>query len=318
MADSGAAGGVAWGGVRGDGWGMIGFSAGRWIELGRSRVRVRCAGPDAARYLNGQLTNDVALVRDGRTLPACITNAKGKMEAEVVVAPWGADDFLIDAPAELADFLPLRLEKYLIADDCQIIDADPLAAHFFLPGGETGLVVPAGSRTVSAWRFGVPGTDLLVPDGGGIPDLPALSEAELEDARIRQGAPRWGAELGGDTLPPEAMLDHTHISYTKGCYIGQETISRLKSVGRTTRLLRQITATGGLRPDMELFPVRDATDDARPLGRITSATSDGTVALGYLRRSYEGDGSDLVCRNTKSGESISVSVREIIPNPFPA
>jgi folate-binding protein YgfZ len=97
--------------------------------------------------------------------------------------------------------------------------------------------------------------------------------------------PRWGFELDENTFPSEAGLDRTHVDYHKGCYIGQEVISRLRSVGHANRELRGFVADGPIPPGARLFTAGEA---ARDLGKITSTTHsfalDRPVALGYLRR----------------------------------
>jgi len=118
-----------------------------------------------------------------------------------------------------------------------------------------------------------------------------LSPELLELVRIEHGVPRWGRELDETTLPPEAGLDRTHVDFHKGCYIGQEVISRLKSVGHVNRELRGFVSTDGtpLTAGARIF---SAADPARDLGRLTSAafsfSLDRPIALGYLRRDAVG------------------------------
>lgn len=299
------------------------------LDLTHSRTRLICEGPDAGRYLGGQVSQDLSLITPTHAMPACVCTAKGKLEAEIVIALWGENAFLIDAPADLAEAIALRLEKYLIADDCEIRGGPAVGAHLHIPGmaqmpPPLAEAAPPGTRMQTAWRLGRVGFDILLPEGADPASLPladALGESHtapspleaFEDERIRLGAPAWGAELDSSVLPPEALLDRTHISYNKGCYIGQETISRLRSVGRTTRLLCQVFSTGGgLKPGLPLFPL-DSPPDSRPAGTLTSATADGTLALAFLRRPHDSPGTDLNCQSTESGEPISVEVRAIAP-----
>jgi len=121
--------------------------------------------------------------------------------------------------------------------------------------------------------------------------LHVLSDEMLELIRIEHGVPRWGCELDENTLPPEAGLDRTHIDFHKGCYIGQEVISRLKSIGRVNRELRGFVSTDGmpLTAGARIFSVTEPPHD---LGLLTSAAFsfalDRHVALGYLRRDAVG------------------------------
>ena len=115
--------------------------------------------------------------------------------------------------------------------------------------------------------------------------------ALLELIRIEHGVPRWSRELDETTLPPEAGLDRTHIDFHKGCYIGQEVISRLKSVGHVNRELRGFVSTDGV-PLTAGARIFSAAEPARDLGRVTSAAFsfalDRPIALGYLRRDAAG------------------------------
>jgi len=117
------------------------------------------------------------------------------------------------------------------------------------------------------------------------------SEARWEQLRVAQGIPKWGAELGEDTLPPEAGLELTHIDYHKGCYIGQEVISRLKSVGHVNRsLVRLKTVSGERLPDIGGGLFLGNAPGAESVGKITSAVYDISgegVVLAYVKRGVD-------------------------------
>ena len=145
-----------------------------------------------------------------------------------------------------------------------------------------------------ARRFGREGADFLLPVDDAAELLAAwqtahvaLDESLLETLRIEAGIPRWGRDIGEDTLPPEAGLDRTHIDYHKGCYIGQEVISRLKSIGHVNRRLAGFLALDDtpLAPSMRLF---SPDSDAAEIGVLTSAAwsfaLEKPAALGYLKR----------------------------------
>ena len=313
--------------------------AAMWIlNLTDTRCRFLCHGPDALRYLNGQLTQDVRLVRIGEAKPTCLTNAKGRLEAELVIAELPlatqaamlneatSPGYLLDAPIELRDFLALRLEKYLIADDCVIVDVTDNSSQFHVPGQvvmPTGL--PEESAIHSSERFGQSGTDMLVPRHLST-DLQRALEAtplaarladdawvqQFRDDCIRRAVPIWGAELDANTLPPEAGLEKSHISYHKGCYIGQEVISRLKSVGQVVRRLCLLQRESSENPPQVRLQAGDTVfaeppenDGARPCGSLTSVSSDGVWALGYVKRPHHIPGSCLyILPNSQSALSI--------------
>jgi folate-binding protein YgfZ len=256
------------------------------LDLG-TRARWRLTGGDRVRYLNGQVTNDVRRIPPGAAIPACVTTAKGRLCGLVFISA-GPDFLRIDAEGELRQAMGARLERYIIADDAALQDVTEEECHFHLLGGPKpqGL---AGAEVIAATRLGRPGFDILAPLPQRDTILAALSAHVLvppaleETLRIEAGVPRWGAELDEDTLPPEAGLDAAAIDFQKGCYIGQEVISRIKSVGHVNRHLAGFTAAVPLAAGMTLH-----TADGAHAGRITSAAwsfgLESWAALGYLKR----------------------------------
>jgi len=272
----------------------------------RGRAKFTLTGADRVRYLNGQVSNDVRRLDagvGGAALPACVMNAKGKMNGFVWISA-GPDLLRIDADpgADLEEFreaFAARLERYIISDDATLTDTTEELQLLHLIGVTPDQLgsLPSGVEWHPAKRYGVEGFDLIAPAGPVEPtgsDLAALAlpgnllrvDAATEDVfRIEQGIPRWGAELNENTLPAEAGLDANSIDFHKGCYIGQEVISRIKSVGRVNRHLCGFLAGEPLEAGT---PVRDGEKE---VGVITSAAwsfaLDKAVALGYLKRGIE-------------------------------
>ncbi len=243
-------------------------------------------GPDAIRFLNGQLTQDVRrLVGEEISLPSCITDAKGRLQFRVFLTAVADDAIWVSGLAEWRDDLQARLTRYLIADDVEVIDHTGAfrCIHF------TGRIeqVPAGVIARSASRYGFAGTDWWIPQDMEI-DLTAIAPAmdlqELEAWRIAQGIPAWGSELTVGMLPPEAGLEETDISYQKGCYIGQEVISRIKSAGKVNRYLSKFSIAADVPADCGVL----VDSSARASGEITSISprAEGGIrlALGYTKR----------------------------------
>ena len=230
------------------------------VEKSCSRIRV--TGPDAERYLNGQLSNDVKLASEKEMIDACLLNAKGQLELFVQVHKEG-DDFIVEGPYELAAELKARLDKYLIADEVELIDE---------------------SEEDSAYT--------LCPN---------------ETRRILEGIPKWPNELFPGLLPPDAGLEETAISYTKGCYTGQEVISRMKRAGKTNKHLVRLTLDKPLIPTNAKLIV-----NGKKAGWITSVAtleSGQDIALGYRLRKFK-DSNEFEVHSSSSDEVIgSAAVR---------
>lgn len=252
----------------------------------------RLTGSDRVRYLNGQVTQDVLRMAAGETRHSCVTDAKGRIQAEVWIT-WLADSLLIDGPLALRAALGERLERYIIADDVEVHDETgrwQLAHLLGVAAGERAWgdeVVVARSE-----RFGVDGLDVV--GAGPLDQLVGLERLEpevVDELRIRRGIPVWGRELDERTLPAEAGLEARSVSFNKGCYIGQEVISRVRSAGKTNRMLVKLELGAGLPADLSGAQLWDAASTPeRPAGWLTSWTGAGPAraALGYVRRDAAG------------------------------
>lgn len=251
------------------------------IPLGRFDV-VSFSGPDAVRFLNGQLTQDVRKVMDRRDAAfSCVTDAKGRLQFRVVMAADEGDTILVAIPEGLGEALEARLTRYLIADDVEShIAPASIEIHHFLgdaPPQASGVI----SRRID--RFDEPGCDWWL-NAGISAEFPSDHEActgeALETLRISRGIPTWGHEIVEGMLPPEASLETTDISYQKGCYIGQEVISRVKAAGKVNRLLTKFEISGA-----ECAPGPIIGPDGKEVGTVTSvAPGTPNRALGFLKR----------------------------------
>jgi len=287
----------------------------RWIEL-PGQTQLLLSGGDRLRFLNGQVTTDVRKLDPGIARAACVLTAKGKLCALVRVAAEN-EAYRIDADAPLREELIARIERYIIADDVLLEDVTEHRVLLHLAGPVPDGLPTTPVATCATDRFGIPGTDLIV----AAPDAPAarafltgqLGESSpdfFEQTRIDRAVPVWGSELGPDTLPPEAGLDATAIDYDKGCYLGQEIISRLRSVGHVNRKLCRLGASAKLIPGMTL-----AGPAGEPAGTITSAAPsfalDNWMGLGYLKKLFWTPGTRLAANLPGSDTAIPV---EVLPN----
>jgi folate-binding protein YgfZ len=263
-----------------------------------SRARWRLSGPDALRYLNGQATQDVSKLREGNAAYAAICTAKGRMEGDLFAARHGGV-FFLDADGALHESLGARLDKYLVADDAAFEDiTESWSLQHILGSAAPELTLPPEGFIAANARFGLPGHDVWTP-GEPLPlTMETVDEEIVETLRVEHGVPRWGAELGAHTLPPEAgPVMERAISYTKGCYVGQEIIARLKSVGQTPRTLVFLRGETEAAPK----PGVELKREGKVVGTVTSALFSPRlncgIALSYVARAlavvgteFEADG----------------------------
>ncbi len=234
----------------------------------REREFVRVAGPDAADYLQRIVSNDVEALVEGDARPALLLTAKARVIAPLVVLRRGDEDFLLLTPPGLGDLVRAHLTRMRLRARCEIEPEE----H------ESVLVFGGGTGFPTDW----PGAREALDAGLE----PTLSEDEVELRRIESGVPRWEREIDDRILPAEAGLDATHVSFSKGCYPGQEPVARLHFRGHPNRGLRVV--------ELAEVPEYDAAllHDGREVGRVTSAArrADGTVvALAYVRTEVPDD-----------------------------
>lgn len=260
------------------------------VDIGKPAL-LAMRGPDAERFLNGQITQDVRRLAEASiTLPSCVTDAKGRLQFRVWLTRADDGALWIEGPAGSDGPLEERLTRYLIADDVEVTNLSGFwtLTHFI---GDAAPLTPAGVIVRKCARFGVPGTDWWTPAGKAA-DFPQgwrlLDGDALEDFRIRQGVPAWGRELREGLLVPETGLEASDVSYQKGCYIGQEVISRIKYAGKVNQRLTCLRFDRAPVPiDPDAAPVLE-DNDGNAAGFLTScspvAGADGLVALGYIKR----------------------------------
>jgi folate-binding protein YgfZ len=212
----------------------------------RLREYVRVAGPDSEDFLQRMLSNDVTQA----PCNALLLTPKGRIMAPLRVVRRSPEDFLLLTEPGLGETVRATLVRARFAAKCEI--------------------EPERHSSVLVWEGDFSRAREELDSGLE----PTATDDEFERARIEAAVPAWGKELDETILPAEAGLDETHISFTKGCYPGQEPIARLHHRGHVNRGLRVLEA-GAARPGEEI------RHDGKVVGRITSAVPG--VALGYVR-----------------------------------
>lgn len=313
------------------------------------RSRLCLTGADRARFLHGQVTNDIKRLRTGEGCYAALVNAKGKLQSDLNVYCL-AEELLLDFEPGLSATVSGRLEQYIVADDVQAVDVALLYGLLSVQGpAAEGVVralglfaqVPAEPLGVehatdpvlgelylaNQPRLGTTGFDLFVPTAAMeavAQKLRAAAQAgggrlcgwqALEMARIEAGIPRFGLDMDESHLPPECGIEARAMSYTKGCYIGQEVLNRIHTMGHVNRQLRGLRLADGLKP----LPAKGEKlfHQGKEVGYLTSTLASpalqANVALGYVRREANAPGTEL-----QLGSGPGQSQAQVVELPFGA
>ena len=286
-----------------------------------SQGTVALTGADRASFLHALLTNDIATLKQGQGVYAAYLTPQGRMISDMRVIETGSR-VLLAVDRDVAAPLAERLDKLIFSEDVHVRNASDMAvigvhgpSSARMIQHATGLSVadlagPYDNITVESLTvvrddgLGVPGYDLYVPAGERdairmkLVEAGAVetSEETAETLRIEAGRPRFGTDMSTDTIPLEAGLEDRAISFTKGCYVGQEVIVRVmhRGHGRVARRLVSIVITNDSVPARGDTIVRGD----RVVGEITSATYSpklgSPLALGYVQREHAGVGTELI------------------------
>ena len=224
---------------------------------------VEVGGPDAEDFLERMLSNEVANLDEGAARPALLLTPKGRIIAPLRVVRTGQELFvLVTDASELAPRVADALRAARFASRCEIETRD-WNGFVWLADRPEPPAIPVSDFGVEAWEA------WREDPVDGIGD-----SAELEKLRVEAGTPAWGAELDDSVIPAEAGLDETHISFTKGCFPGQEPIARLRHRGHVNRRLRKLEVEAAAPGDEIVW-------NEKVVGRVTSAVPGR--ALGYVR-----------------------------------
>jgi folate-binding protein YgfZ len=269
-----------------------------------TRGKVLVGGPDGAEYLQGQLTNDVEALEQGEGQYAALLDRKGHMQADMRVLRPKPEEILIDTEPEALAATLRHLQMYSVGREVAVTDVTAERAILSLVGPRSVEVAgtaalpenaceEADVGTVACLAVGTrDGIDLIAPAAdaerltkalraaGAVP----VSATAVELLRIEAGVPRFGAEMGNETMPAEAGIVDAAVSFTKGCYIGQETVARLHYKGRPNRRLRGLRLSAPAAPGAA---VRLGEKEVGSLGSAGLSPALGPIGLAILRREAE-------------------------------
>ncbi len=238
---------------------------------------IRASGTDAESFLQGQLSQDLAPLAPGESAWSLLLQPQGKVDAWLRVTRIDASTFLLDVDAVALEATLIRLKRFKLRTACDLTAETWQMLSVRGPGSsDVDVPVDSGAEVVVPAQWpGVDGVDLIGP--APMLDMATASLGDLETLRIVSGVPSMGAELTEDTIPAEAGIVDRSVSFTKGCYTGQELVARIDSRGgNVPKRLRGIVSSAPITAGSAI--VVDGDD----VGVVTSAS--GTVALGYVKR----------------------------------
>lgn len=295
------------------------------LNLPDDRAWIAVTGPDAAEYLQGQITNDVESLVPGTGCYALLLNRKGRVQAEMRVLRTGEDEFLIETDSDQEPALSRHLGMYKIGRKVEVDAADRATLVLLGPGTpEITGTAPGPEHSFSALTFA--GTECLAvatPAGvdlvcatGDVAAVRAelerkhaipVSDAAVEILRVEAGRPRVGREMADTTMPAEAGVVERAVNFEKGCYIGQEPVARLHYRGKPNRHLRGLRFTA---PVSAGDPVRLGDRELGVVGTAVISPARGRIGLAILRR--EAEPGNTVTVTSEQGESEA----EVVELPF--
>src|SRR5712692_3938406 len=300
--------------------------------------RLRIAGKDRIQFLNGLLTNDILGVRENMKKHSVLLNTKARVLADLYLYD-GGESVIVDTCDTAAARVKSILDQFIITEDVKIEDLTenlllvtfqgPLSSRTVkeVLGVEVGDLKPLQSKSIGPSqiiardRTGQGGYDMLLPrdeaeslwngfllQGSELGLRPVGSEA-LEILRLEKGTPRYGIDVDESTIVLEAGFQDA-ISFTKGCYMGQEVVARATHIGRVNRRLVQLFLDTHVRAGRG----SELSADGKPVGSLTSSalspSLEKVVALGYVQRDQAVEGGRLLAG--LDGENVDATVTKLV------
>ena len=306
------------------------------------RGRIRVSGTEAVTFLNGLITNDMKTLGENTWMPAVFPNVQGRLIAAVRVVRLPDDEkspaFLIDTEEATHEKVLKAIERFTLAGDFKVFDLTSQTSLISVQGKDAAEIISAGLSidvtslskngvlnsewnghsltVVHATHTAEDGFDFIISTEGASSLKEALlgsgarliAPATFETLRIEAGVPSFGRDMDETNVVSETNLDDS-ISFTKGCYVGQEIIARIKYRGHVAKKLSGLVLEG----DVDLGSHNLVKRDDKEIGRITSfnysPTLERTIALGYVRFEHTSPGTKLVV--TGDGVEAKATVTEL-------
>jgi folate-binding protein YgfZ len=253
---------------------------------------VAVAGPDAGSFLQSLLSQDLDPLQVGESAPALLLQPQGKLVATLRAMRVAEDAWWLVTDSGAGRALAEGLNRFRIRVKADVTDCSEAFGAIAVRGPQAGDLVSGvaaeGLRTTTVHWPGEPAFDIIGPRAevalareqlvavGAV----AASKDDYEGARIAAGVPRLGVDIDDRTIPQEAFLDEWAVSFTKGCFLGQELVCRIDTRGHVNRYLRRVHIDGGSPPPGAEIVVGD-----RVVGQVTSVA--GSNALAMVRREIE-------------------------------
>ncbi len=238
-------------------------------------------GPDATSFLQSLVSQDLDPIAVGASAASMLLTPQGKLDVLFRITRVDDSEWWLDTEPEFGPRLAASLTRFRIRVDAEIEDRTADTALLTFVGGDAP-AVPGARRLPGAL-----GEELLGPRAEVLAAAtPTWTAAQLEAHRIEQGVPRLGVDIDETTIPQEAFLDVDAVSFTKGCFLGQELVTRIDTRGHVNKYVRRLAIEGDVEPP----PGAEVVHDTKVVGAVTSSatTDDGrVVALATVRREVD-------------------------------
>lgn len=255
------------------------------VAVGK-RESILVTGDDAEAYLQGQLSQDMATIAPGTSAPSLLLQPQGKIASYLRVTRLD-DGFVLDVDTGAVETTVTRLERFKLRTAVDFVVTDWVSLSFRGPG-TVGLTTPDAPVKAEVDWSGLVGVDVIGPELSVPAGVTVVSDDAWEAVRIEAGVPAMGSELTEDTIPEAAGIVETAVSFTKGCYTGQELVARIDSRGgNVPKRLRGLVMQSNVLPPVG----SELVLDDRVVGEVTSVAESldlrAPVALCYAARSVE-------------------------------